>query len=200
MKKLIYLAVVLMAALMQNCNNQPKDSVSMAKDANNKNDSVVNVDAIVVGLDEFKTPISVYSDADFAVEAADGGILEVQLGKMAETKASHQDVKDYGKLMVDDHTKINNELTILAKRKDILLPPTPSNKNINLIKKLNKKMGRDFDKNYINHMVSDHKKDINLFEEASKNTIDKDIKAFAVKTLPILRSHLAAAKIVKEKL
>lgn len=201
MKKLNYLAALLILWAMHACNNpQSQDSVSLAKDANKENDSLAYTDTSVIGLNEFDTSMRTYNDSDFAIKAADGGMLEVQLGKIALTNASNQGVKDFGQMMVDDHTKANNELMALAKQKGIVLPPAPSQKSVDHIKNLNEKTGTEFDKDYIDHMISDHEEDITLFENASENATDEDIKAFANKTLPTLRNHLAAAKMLKDKL
>src|SRR5690606_17748039 len=123
-----------------------------------------------------------------------------QLGKIALTNSSNQDVKDFGQMMIDDHTKANNELMALAKEKNITLPPAPSQKSVKRIKDLNEKTGGDFDKDYINFMVSDHESVISSFENASNKTADADIRSFVDKTLPILRNHLTAAKALKDKL
>ncbi len=200
MKKLSYLLALFIIG-MQACNNpQNKDSVSMAEDANTENDSVGYLDSPTVGIGGLDSLNGSNTDLDFAIKAADGGMLEVQLGKLAATHASDQGVKDFGQRMVDDHSKVNNELMTLAKQKNIVLPPTPSQKNVDLIADLNGRKGSEFDKSYIDHMVSDHEEDIELFENASKNATDEDIKAFANKTLPTLRTHLAAAKTLKDKL
>src|SRR5690606_19368134 len=105
-----------------------------------------------------------------------------------------------GKLMVKDHTRINKDLAALAKKKGIVLPPTSSEKSIDLIENLNDKTGNEFDKDYIDLMVNDHEKVIDLFENSLKNTLDDDIKEFINKTLPFVKTHLAAAKVLKEKL
>lgn len=199
MKKLSFIAFLLVIWSIQACNNpRSKDSVSLAKDENKENDSLNDPDTSLFVPDEFSSTTRVFDDSDFAVEAADGGMLEVQLGKIAVTNASDQAVKDFGQMMVDDHNKINTELMNLAKQKDIVLPPAPSNRNVERIKKLNEKAGEAFERDYIDLMVSDHKKDIDKFEYASKSASDTDIKAFASKTLPILRNHLAKAKALQD--
>lgn len=200
MKKLSYLLLFTIAAWsMQACNNaNRKDSVELAEDANENLDSP---DVSTVGDPNLGvTTTDSYNDADFAIEAADGGLMEVQLGKIALKNAADQGVKDFGQMMVDDHSKANEELKAIAKQKNITLPPAPGEKNIQHIKDLNAKMGSEFDTDYIDMMVEDHEKDINLFERAAKSAEDADIKAFAAKTLPVLRQHLAAAKTLKDQL
>src|ERR1700704_372325 len=99
-------------------------------------------------------------DRKFLNEAADGGMAEVELGKLAMQKASDENVKKFGQRMVDDHSKANDELRELAKRKGVDLPQTPSAKNQNLKRRLAKLNGPNFDKAYMTDMVADHKEDV----------------------------------------
>lgn len=200
MKTLGYLLLFTSVAWsMQACNNpNRKDSVELAEEANKEIDTP---EVNVIGDPNLGiTTTETFSDANYAVEAADGGLMEVQLGKIALENAADQGVKDFGQMMVDDHSKANTELQNLAKEKNITLPPTPGEKNMEYIKDLNDKTGNEFDKAYIDRMVSDHKEDIRLFEMAAERAEDADIKAFADKTLPVLRKHLAAAETLKEQL
>ncbi len=137
-------------------------------------------------------------DADFLVKAASGGMLEVQLGQMAQEKASSQSVKDFGKQMVTDHTKANEELKALAAQKNITLPTTVSNDHQEHIDKLAKLSGTEFDEEYMQLMTKDHHKDVALFEEAAEDAKDPDIKAFAAKTLPTLKTHMQMAEQKKD--
>jgi putative membrane protein len=127
-------------------------------------------------------------DAKFATEAAVGGLYEVQAGELAQKKGSAS--KQLGAEMIKDHSKANEELKQLASSKGITLPTTLDAKHAGKIEKLSKLEGAEFDKAYLDEMQKDHKKDISLFEDASKNATDPDLKAFATKTLPVLRKHL----------
>ena len=139
------------------------------------------------------------SDAKFAVEAANGGMAEVVFGKLAADKATNKKVKDFGTMMVTDHSKANDELKALAKKLSITLPDSIGNDESKTRDDLVKKSGADFDKAYVQDMVDDHKKDIKAFEDASKNLKDSDLKAFAVKTLPTLKMHLEAVEKIKKE-
>lgn len=199
MKQLSYLiAITMLAWSMQACNNNPKskDSVEMAEDANSSEDTTAFRTVPDMGVVDQDT----YDDAGFAVKAADAGLTEVQLGKIALTNAMDQTVKDFGQMMVDDHTNANNELMALAKKKDIVLPSVPGEDHVKHIRDLNDKKGNDFDNDYIDMMVKDHKDVINLFERAEKSASDAEIKAFATKTLPVLRKHLTTAESLKKTL
>jgi putative membrane protein len=129
-------------------------------------------------------------DIKFINEAASGGMAEVELGQMAQTKATDPQVKEFGAMMVKDHTKANDELKALAEKKSISLPSSPSDEQRKVKDELSSKSGKDFDNAYVLNMVKDHKKDIKLFEDASRKVDDPELKAFIVKTLPTLRMHL----------
>ena len=128
-------------------------------------------------------------DADFMVKAASGGMLEVELGKMALQKASSPQVKKFAQQMVDDHTKANAELKALAAKKNITLPTTPGDEAQEHINDLAKYSGAKFDEEYMELMNKDHQEDLDLFSEAADDAEDPEVKAFAAKTLPVLKNH-----------
>lgn len=139
-------------------------------------------------------------DAKFAVNAADGGMLEVELAALAQKNGSSKVVKDFSKHIMEDHTKANEELKALALSKSISLPTALSEKNLNKVDKLSKKTGSEFDKDYIDFMISDHKDDIDLFEKEAEKGNDPELKAFAAGKLPTLKHHLQMAEDAKEAL
>ncbi|MES2267615.1 MAG: DUF4142 domain-containing protein [Bacteroidota bacterium] len=143
---------------------------------------------------EAKDSTEVFDDTKFAVAAANGGLLEVQLGKLAQTKGSSPKVLEFAKMMVEDHSKANKELMALAGVKTITLPAILDNKtqkDYDDMAKLNK---AEFDKAYTNYMVKDHKEDIEEFEKEAKDGKDAELKAFAAKHVPILKHHLEMAQ------
>jgi putative membrane protein len=133
-------------------------------------------------------------DRKFIEEAAGGGMFEVQAGQLASTRAQSPDVKSYAGMLVDQHTKANDELTQLANAKGVELPAAPPRAMRREIEQLGRKSGADFDKEFIKTAVKDHKKDIKDFEKASKDLKDPEVKAWATKTLPVLKEHLAQAE------
>jgi putative membrane protein len=134
------------------------------------------------------------SDQHFVMEAAKGGLAEVELGKLAQEKASSDQVKQFGKRMVDDHSKANDELKSIAQNKSITLPSDLDAKDKALRDRLSKLSGEQFDRQYMQHMVQDHRKDVAAFRTESKAGKDADVKAFAAKTLPTLEEHLKQAQ------
>ena len=101
-------------------------------------------------------------------------------------------------MMVKDHTDANDKLKDLAAQKNISLPSSISQDDQKHIDDLSQKTAKDFDKDYIDMMVKDHKDDIDLFEDAVKNSSDSTFKNFAAKTLPTLYKHLGAAKAIQK--
>jgi len=137
---------------------------------------------------------------DFAEKAARGGMMEVNMGNIAMRNAGSQSVKDFGKMMVDDHTKINDNLKDLASKKNITLPTAVSDDQQKDIDKLIKKTGRDFDKDYVSMMVDDHKKDIADFKKNGDKLSDPDFKTFIINSLPTLQKHLDSIQNIKKRM
>jgi putative membrane protein len=136
------------------------------------------------------------SDYKFVTEAAQAGLLEVNLGQLATTKATEPAVRDFGQRMVKDHQKANQELTQLAMQKGAALPEGPSKKDDKMIEHLQGLSGVEFDRTYIRHMVADHKKVVKEFEKAAEKADDADLKNWVAKTLPTLQEHLSMAQSV----
>jgi putative membrane protein len=143
--------------------------------------------------------LSAAQDKRFAKEAAVGGLMEVKLGQAAQEKAQSQDVKDFGKMMVEDHGKANDELKALAQQKNVKLPAGMDSAHRSMVSRLSKKSGADFDKAYMQEMVKDHAADVAEFRKASQEVKDPDLKGWADKTLPALEKHLQAAKDTAQK-
>ena len=134
------------------------------------------------------------ADHDFVTKAASGGMAEVEMGRMAADKASDPKVKEFAQKMVDDHTKVNNDLKELAGRKSITLPSAPDSKHKATKDRLSKQSGAQFDRAYMEDMVADHRKDVEEFRKESTSGSDPDVKAFAAKALPTLEEHLKQAQ------
>jgi putative membrane protein len=131
------------------------------------------------------------SDAKFMKEAAMGGMLEVELGRVAVQNAGSDQVKQFGQRMVDDHGKGNDELKALAQAEGVMLPTELDSKHAKEVQRMQKLTGADFDREYMKMMLEDHHKDIKAFEHEAQKGDDPEVKAFAAKTLPTLRSHLS---------
>jgi len=183
MKKLSsILMIALSACVFQACNG-PKDSKGAADSANAVKDTTTSgLTGIAVDKD----------DAKFAVNAANGGMTEIALSQMAVTKSINAKVQSFASMMVADHSAAGNELSGIARTKNITLPDSVDNNSKKAIDALSKVSVTNFDKAYVSKMIDDHKDAVKLFKDAAKNVKDPDLKAFVNKTLPIIQSHLAA--------
>lgn len=134
------------------------------------------------------------SDQTFVTKAAEGGLAEVELGKLAQQKGTTDEVKNFGQRMVTDHSKANDELKTIAQNKKITLPSDLGTHDKATRDRLAKLSGAAFDRAYMRTMLADHRKDVNEFKHESSMGKDADIKAFASKTLPTLEDHLKQAQ------
>lgn len=128
-------------------------------------------------------------DAEFLINAADINLEEVMLGQLAQQKGITTYTKELGKLIEEAHTISQNDLTVLAKRKMISIPSSPTNKAQEIYKELNEKTGEDFDKAYADLMVSRHTNAIDVFDEALAEGGDADIKNWATAALQGLHTR-----------
>lgn len=133
-------------------------------------------------------------DETFAKKAAIGGMAEVKLGELAKDRGSTQEIKDFGNMMVTNHSKATDELKGIASAKGIELPTDLDAKTKSVYDSLSKLSGAAFDKAYIRDMVKDHKEDVSEFDRASKSVADPELKSFAEKTLPVIKAHLDHAE------
>lgn len=138
-------------------------------------------------------------DAQFLVDAAEINHEEISLGQLAQQKGGSSHVKELGKMMENEHTKSLADLTALAQTKNISLPTSQTENGKDAYKKLNEKSGNDFGKEYSGLMVNEHKDAIALFEKASTECTDPDIRAWAAAMLPALRTHLDQSLICQKQ-
>ncbi|AZF05889.1 DUF4142 domain-containing protein [Pseudomonas sp. R5-89-07] len=135
---------------------------------------------------------------DFVENAAQGGITEVEAGKLALEKSGSADVKTFAQHMITDHTKVNQELTALAQKLDIEVPDDAA-----LTDKAKKAIlemrDESFDKAYANNQVNAHETTVALFKKEAQSSDNAELKAFATKTLPSLEAHLKMAKELQAK-
>lgn len=139
------------------------------------------------------------ADRSFMTEAAQGGMMEVELGRWAAQHAANADVKKFGQRMVDDHSKANDELKQLAAGKNMTLPTDINADQKSTRDKLTKLTGAAFDKEYMKDMVNDHEEDVKKFADEQTGASDPDLKAFVTKTVPVLREHLQLAHDAAKK-
>jgi len=178
-----------------NTNNGNLTGVNSLPNTNAGNVNAAN--ANTMGMNTGSNP----TDAQgFATRAAQGGMAEVELGRLASQKAQNAEVKKFAQMMVQDHTNANTELKSLAGKKNITLPTALDAEHKAVMDKLQGLTGAEFDKAYMDAMVEDHEKTVDLFQAQADDGDDADVKAFAAKTLPKIRQHLEMAEKINGNL
>ncbi|MCF3108349.1 DUF4142 domain-containing protein [Niabella sp. CC-SYL272] len=184
---LLVCVVMVLGAIATACNTGP-DSRKAAQDSNevkfNKSDTANPSTA------------TLEKDADFAVTAADGGRMEVELGQLAQRNGQRQEVKDFGRMMEKDHSAANSELKALAAQKNISLPDSLSEGMKRKYDRLRDLKGAAFDKEYIKLMVADHQEDVDAFRHYTDKGADQNLVQWAKGKLPVLETHLQHAQQV----
>lgn len=143
------------------------------------------------------TPLN-KADSTFVLKAAMGGMMEVEAGNIAQQNAQSNRVKAFGSMMVKDHSAANQELMTFASGRGITLPtelPADMKKHLDGMRNMK---GKQFDNHYISMMLADHKKDVNEFEKQSNNANDAELKSWAAKTLPVLKTHLDSVQALSK--
>ncbi|WP_063776660.1 DUF4142 domain-containing protein [Microvirga massiliensis] len=133
-------------------------------------------------------------DRLFARIATIGGMAEVELGRMAEQKGGSDAIKDFGRRMVQDHGKANDQLAGLAKQADIPLPGELDPEHKAMRDQLQAMSGSNFDRAYLHGQIADHQKTVQLLEWEINFGQDAGIKRFASETLPTVLHHLQMAQ------
>ena len=136
---------------------------------------------------------------EFLTKAANSGMAEVQLAKMAQQKATIDAVKSFAAMLERDHTAVGDQVKSFANQRNVTLPSAPSDDKQKMVNDMDKMSGKAFDKEFISMMVKGHNDGISLFEDTKANASDVDIKNFADKTLPTLRMHLDSAKAIQKR-
>jgi putative membrane protein len=158
--------------------------------------------AVAADMSEPKKSADKLSRADekFVKEAATGGMMEVELGKIAADKAANDKVKAFGRQMQEDHGKANEELKTLAANKGVKIPTALEGKQKRTVDRLSKLSGAEFDRQYMRTMIEDHKEDLKAFEREADKAKDADVKQFASKYAPMIKKHLDMAQTTGEQL
>jgi putative membrane protein len=149
---------------------------------------------------ELNSETAVDDDAlTFMKKAASAGTMEVELGNLAREKAVNPRVKNFGEMMVRDHSTANKALLQIGAQKAVQINVAMNREHKQMVDSMKKLNGTQFDQHYIGMMVKDHAKDIQEFEQAADNR-DPEVNRFATKTLPVLRKHLDSAKAIQASL
>jgi putative membrane protein len=138
----------------------------------------------------------------FVEKAGTSGLAEVEMGELGAQKATNGQVKAFAKRMVADHTKANQALLAAVKGKGMQVPSSRTDTHKATIEKFHKQdAGKNFDRDYMEQMVEDHKAAVELFETAADDEkLDLALRGYATATLPALRDHLKQAQTIQSKL
>ncbi len=140
------------------------------------------------------------SDRVFVHAAAQGGMAEVELGRLAEQKGQSEAVKDFGRRMVEDHRKANERLAGLAKEDGVAVPSELHPKQQSNRDMLEAASDEAFDVVYMRVQLADHQKTVQLLEYEIGSGQDADLKTFAEETLPTVLRHLEMAQDIHAEL
>lgn len=138
------------------------------------------------------------SDKEFLKDAYEDGLAEVHLGEMSKRSASHE-VKAFGEIIIADHNKLNAELKTLAESKKVELAADRTTLAKGKHAVLEQKDGAEFNKSWAEAARDNHKQALKDFEKAAGEAKDADVKAFAAKTVPMLKEHLSKAEALAQQ-
>ena len=131
-------------------------------------------------------------------QLASANIAEIQSGKMAASKAQSPEVKKFAQQMVTDHGKMLEDLKSLAKSKGVALPDSAPMKDMAQSKLLERKSGAEFDKDYMEHMVKDHEKDVQDTQNIAAKAKDPQFKSAVQQANAKIKEHLQLAQRVAQ--
>jgi putative membrane protein len=139
-------------------------------------------------------------DAEFIVNAAGSGMLELEMSKLAQQKSVTPVVRNLAQRLVQQHGQVSTALRNLAQQKNLMLPSGLGSDQQKQYADLSALTGTQFDKRYVEMLQEAHKNDVDAFEEMSKDAYDGDIRGFAAKFLPTLEQHLEEVGTVADQL
>jgi len=140
------------------------------------------------------------SDYNFLTTAVQGDQMEVDLGNLAQQRSSNPQVQQFAQRMVQDHSQANDQLRSILAKNGAAVPENADSKGQKEVDKLKSLSGKPFDKEYMDMMLQDHKKDLKEFDRASHNVENLDLRAFAAKNASVIQGHLDMAENIDHQL
>jgi putative membrane protein len=134
------------------------------------------------------------TDRLFVKNALQGGIAEVQLGQLTLQKSNNDQVKQFAQKMIDDHTKLGDQMKPVAQQVGVTVPTQPSKKDKQTMAKLQALSGAAYDQAYIKDMVKDHKQDLSEFQLEASSGQDAAVKDAATQGSQVISQHLQLAQ------
>jgi len=142
------------------------------------------------GMDSSLANQQAMADQAFVRKALEGGAAEVQLGQLAQQKSQSDDVKQFGQKMVEDHTQLGDQMKPIAQQLGVKEPKGLSKKDKELVAKLERLSGQQFDEAYIQAMVKDHKQDLKEFKDEAQAAQNPNVKQVAQQGAGVISQHL----------
>jgi putative membrane protein len=199
------LMIAFAALLLPACHNGSKGSGAVSSaTSDKKNDTIADAADSGITISKEDTAQNVHpadikptassKDVKFASAAANICLSEINSGKMAQEKSTNDKVKNFATVLVNDQTDISNELATIARYKGIVLPALPGMAETRQVNQLAMKQGSDFDKAYLDAMITQEEKASTLYQNAARDCQDPELKAFAMRVASKLKEHLDLAK------
>jgi putative membrane protein len=136
----------------------------------------------------------------FLKEAASVGLAETRLGRLALERGTTSEVRELGRRVVEDHAEAKEELSRIAEVKDVGLPRRPERRSRKLLARLARLSGGEFDREYLQATIEEHRRSLARFRERAKNATYPDVRVFAGRTATVLERHLERATKIGEGL
>lgn len=197
MKNLKHIVLAASVLAMAACNDTANDKAN--NETTTTTDTAASTNTAVDTANRAGAPLA-EKDAQFLMDVTAGNMGEIKLAQLAQQKASSQDVKDLAKMLETDHSAVLSEARTFGSNRSVTLPNEEKPEGKDAYNMLNKKTGKEFDKDWCEHMIDMHKKGIAKFENAQNDLADADLKSWVGNTLPKLRTHLDRLTEVKKKL
>jgi len=136
------------------------------------------------------------TDRQFVAEAASDGLAEVELGKLAATRASSPQVRQFGLMMAEHHSQNATQLRQATAQAGVSVPPELKAEDRAKLEAMRNQSGRDFDRTYMRTMVSDHRQGIAMYQQQVRQGDSQELKTYAADSLPVMQQHLQQAQII----
>jgi putative membrane protein len=144
--------------------------------------------------------ISSPAEQDFMMKASQANLSEINMSRLALQKTDNTDVRDYANMIQSDHTHALEDLTDLMQDKNVTQTKTLAPETKQDIDNMSRLTGPEFDREYVNMMVADHQKAVELFRDQAASALDPDVKKLVDNTLPTLEMHLEKAQRLQSRL
>jgi putative membrane protein len=193
-KYIITCALIASVTVLSSCMDGGKGKPQETPAIDSISDTLKNSDVDVPKSDKLTK-----EDQTFAFAAATGGAMEIESGQLAISKSKNADVKAFATQMVKDHSAASAELKVIANKLGLKLPDTLTSEHQTHLMNLKTLNDLAFDKQYMTMMIADHAKTVRLFDDGT-HIPDTDLKAYAAKTIPVIRQHRVRALEIAKKL